>query len=48
MIVIVTRYYNVELGLLDLDQKDTVLDISSRSIVTTDRKGEQIPSWPSP
>jgi hypothetical protein len=30
-------------GLLDLDQKDTMLDNNSRSIVTKDRQGEQIP-----
>jgi len=35
-------------GLLDLDQKDTMLDNNSRSIVTKDRQGEQIPPWPSP
>jgi hypothetical protein len=30
-------------GLLDLGQKDTMLDNSSRSIVTKDKQGEQIP-----
>jgi hypothetical protein len=30
-------------GLLDLDQKDTILDNNSRSITTKDRQGEQIP-----
>jgi hypothetical protein len=33
----------MELGLLDLDQKDTMLDNNSRSIVIQDRQGEQIP-----
>jgi len=30
-------------GLLDLDHKDTMLDNISKSIVTKDRQGEQIP-----
>jgi hypothetical protein len=30
-------------GILDLDQKDTMADNNSRSIVTKDSQGEQIP-----